>query len=140
MAVNGPIIIIEDDEDDQEIIKQVMEELEVKNTILFFTSCLPALLYLKETTDSPFIILCDVNLPIKSGIEFKKDIDKDPELRRRSIPFIFYSTSDDQPTIDYAYTQLAVQGFFRKEAKLKNIHEVVGVILSYWKHCLHPNT
>lgn len=140
MATNGPIIIIEDDEDDQEFMGQILEELKVKNKILFFVSCLPAMIYLKETTDSPFLILCDVNLPIKTGIEFKKDIDKDPALRSKSIPFIFYSTSDDQPTVDYAYTQLAVQGFFRKASRLEDIKNIMSIILSYWKHCLHPNT
>lgn len=140
MAVTGPIIIIEDDEDDQEFLSQVLEELEIKNEVLFFISCIPALHYLQTTKDSPFLILCDVNLPIKTGIEFKSDIDGDPKLRIKSIPFIFYSTSDDQPTIDHAYTQLTVQGFFRKAAKLQDIRDLMKIIFDYWKHCLHPNT
>lgn len=140
MAVHGPIIIIEDDEDDQEFLAQVLEELEVRNEIKFFTSCLPALDYLSTTQESPFLILCDVNLPIKTGIEFKKEMDEDPKLRRKSIPFLFYSTSDDQPTVDYAYTQLTVQGFFRKQSKLQDIKKMMKIILEYWKHCLHPNT
>ena len=140
MAASGPIIIIEDDEDDQEFIAQVLEELEVKNKILFFISCIPAMEYLRQTTESPLLILCDVNLPIKTGIEFKDDIDSDPKLRRKSIPFVFYSTSDDQPTVDYAYTHLTVQGFFRKPARLEDIKELMRVIIGYWKLCLHPNT
>ncbi|MBC7487045.1 MAG: hypothetical protein H7282_09880 [Cytophagaceae bacterium] len=56
MATNGPIITIEDDEDDQEFIAQVLAELKVKNKILFFVSCLPALVYLQETTDSPYLM------------------------------------------------------------------------------------
>ncbi len=140
MAITGPIIIIEDDEDDQEFLAQVLEELEVKNEILFFTSCLPAMDYLILTHESPFLILCDVNLPIKTGIEFKSEIDADPLLRKKSIPFVFFSTSDDQPTVNYAYNQLTVQGFFRKASRLQDIKELVKIIIDYWKHCLHPNT
>ena len=140
MAVNGPIIIIEDDEDDQEFLADVLKEMEVKNRVLFFTSCLPAFDYLCNTEESPFFILCDVNLPLKTGIEFKREIDADDKLRRKSIPFVFYSTSDDQPTVNYAYTQLTVQGFFRKPSKLGDIRNLMRILIDYWTHCLHPNT
>lgn len=140
MAISAPIIIVEDDEDDQEFLAQVLEELEVKNEILFFTSCLPAMEYLISSHESPFMILCDVNLPIKTGIEFKSEIDADPALRKKSIPFVFFSTSDDQPTVNYAYTQLTVQGFFRKASRLQEIKAMIKIIIDYWTHCLHPNT
>lgn len=140
MSVRGPIIIIEDDEDDQEFLKQVLTELQVKNEVLFFASCLPAKDYLENTLDSPFLILCDVNLPIKTGIEFKREIDGNIKLRKKSIPFVFYSTSDDQHTIDYAYTQLTVQGFFSKPSTLEDIKSILNIIINYWTYCLHPNT
>ena len=33
---NGPLVIVEDDLDDQEIIREVLESLEVSNTLLLF--------------------------------------------------------------------------------------------------------
>jgi CheY-like chemotaxis protein len=136
----GPIIVVEDDADDQKTFEEILVELHVPNKVLFFNSCLKAWEYLKETTDQPFIIFSDVNLPKQTGLEFKQRIDEDEYLRRKSIPFIFYSTSADQAVINKAYTTLSVQGFFKKSNSYKEIREDIRLIIDYWKSCRHPNT
>ncbi|HEY0609151.1 MAG TPA: response regulator, partial [Chitinophaga sp.] len=113
----GPIIVIEDDIDDKEIFETVMQELNVSNPLIWFNNCDPAWAYLKTTSDQPFIIFCDVNLPRKNGIEFKREIDEDHQLRKKSIPFVFYSTAVNQHIVNEAYTQMTVQGFFQKSIR-----------------------
>src|SRR5687768_5619094 len=105
MAKEGPILIIDDDTDDHETLEEIFRELNVENKLLSFTRPTEAFLYLKTTEDKPFIIFCDVNLPEQNGVEFKRQIDGDPELRRKSIPFVFYSTSVDQRSVNIAYTE-----------------------------------
>lgn len=39
MPKSGPIIIVEDDVDDQELLKEVFQELEIPNILRFFNSC-----------------------------------------------------------------------------------------------------
>ncbi|MFZ6001906.1 MAG: response regulator, partial [Bacteroidota bacterium] len=112
--VSGPIVLVDDDDDDQELVGEVLRELNIKNKTVFFDRCEEALVYLKTSDDQPFIIICDVNLPGLSGIEFKRKIDNDPQLRRKSIPFVFYSTSAEKNLVDEVYTQLTVQGYFKK--------------------------
>jgi CheY-like chemotaxis protein len=63
MSKQGPIMIIEDDRDDQYILTEVFSLLKIKNQLKFFENGNKALDYLNTTTDSPFIILSDVNLP-----------------------------------------------------------------------------
>jgi CheY-like chemotaxis protein len=87
--VPGPIIIVEDDRDDRFIIAEVLKELNIPNKTLWFSKCMEAFDYLKSNDDQPFIIICDINLPEVNGIEFKRQVDSDPELRRKSIPFVF---------------------------------------------------
>jgi len=93
---SGPIIIIEDDEDDRDIIEEVLKELKIPNPTVFFTGCIEAYEYLQTHNNQPFIIFCDINLPDLSGIEFKRQIDAHKELRQKSIPFVFFSTSADK--------------------------------------------
>jgi CheY-like chemotaxis protein len=132
--------MIEDDDDDKEIIVQVLNDLKVPNLVHWFISSSEAFKYLKETPEKPFLILCDVNLPGLSGIEFKKEIDSDPQLRKKSIPFVFYSTSIAQSAVDEAYIQMTVQGFFQKGDHYEEIKKTIDLIVSYWKVCRHPNS
>jgi CheY-like chemotaxis protein len=139
MARSGPIVIIEDDVDDEHILKEVLSDLEMKNKVICFEDCSKAWDYLKITHDKPLIIFCDINLPKQSGLSFKKQIDADPQLRERSIPFVFYTTGIDQKNIDEAYTKMTVQGYFQKPANYNEIKKTIKVILDYWKICKHPN-
>jgi response regulator RpfG family c-di-GMP phosphodiesterase len=136
---SGPIIVIEDDTDDKEILESVLSELEIDNKLLWFNNCLDAFDYLLTTPDHPFIIFCDVNLPKQNGVEFKKQIDDNPYLRKKSIPFVFYSTTADQPTVTKAYTEMTVQGFFQKSYNYDEIKKNIKLIIEYWKTCKHPN-
>jgi DNA-binding NtrC family response regulator len=137
---SGPIIVVEDDIDDKEIFEAAVGELQFTNKIIWFNNCDEAWDYLKTTTDSPFIIFSDVNLPRQSGLEFKKQVDEDPELRKKSIPFVFYSTSVNQDTVNEAYMKMTVQGFFQKGNRFEEMKQTVKTILDYWRICRHPNT
>jgi CheY-like chemotaxis protein len=135
-----PIILIEDDDDDMEILKEVLTELNLSNKIIWFKNCIEAWQYLTTTADQPFIIICDINLPLQSGIEFKRQIDLNPVMRRKSIPFVFYSTSAGQKIVNEAYTQYTVQGFFKKPYNFDEIKNHMRIIMEYWAICKHPNT
>ena len=140
MSKLGPIVIVEDDLDDQEMIQEAMEEVGIKNELVFFDRSLKAFEFLKSTTQQPFLILSDVNLPAQNGIEFKRQIDEDRQLREKSIPFVFYSTAVDKNSIDTAYKELTVQGFFKKKNKYEELKKDLKLIVDYWTTCKHPNS
>jgi response regulator RpfG family c-di-GMP phosphodiesterase len=139
MANRGPVIIVEDDADDEAIFNEILRELNISNNIKWFGNSDDAIHYLKTTTDQPFIIFSDVNLPGDNGIEFKRQIDKDKRLRKKSIPFVFYSTAVDRRIVDEVYTQMTVQGFFKKGNSYKEIRNNIKLIFDYWQICKHPN-
>jgi CheY-like chemotaxis protein len=139
MARTGPIIIVEDDADDEAVFTDILKELNVANKIIWFGNSRDAFSYLKTTSDKPFIIISDVNLPGENGIEFKKRIDQDKQLREKSIPFIFYSTSVDKRAVKDAYTKMTVQGFFKKGNSYNEIKDHIRLIFDYWQICQHPN-
>jgi response regulator RpfG family c-di-GMP phosphodiesterase len=140
MSQSGPIIIVEDDQDDQEIIQEALRENGITNKMIFFDQCNKAFHYLKHTDDPIFLILSDVNLPAQNGVEFKRQIDADTELRSKSIPFVFFSTSVDKKAVNTAYKEMTVQGFFKKQESYKELKQVLKVIMDYWKLCYHPNS
>ena len=137
---SGPIILVDDDTDDKEMLLEILKELQVPNPVIWFPNCDDALGYLRETTEQPFVIFCDLNLPGLSGIEFKREIDEDKALRKKSIPFVFSSTTVDQKTVNEAYTQMTVQGFFQKPNSFIELKEQTKLIIDYWEHCRHPNS
>jgi CheY-like chemotaxis protein len=140
MAKSGPIVIIEDDIDDKDFFIEILNELAVPNKTVWFTRTEDAFQYLKSTAEQPFLIFSDVNLPKQNGIEFKRQLDGDAELRKKSIPFVFYSTSVAQKIVNEAYTKMTVQGFFQKANSYDEIKNNIKLIIDYWTACKHPNT
>jgi CheY-like chemotaxis protein len=136
----GPIILIDDDRDDKDVFLDILNDLKVSNPIIWFQNCDDAFSYLKTTSEQPFIIFCDLNLPGISGIECKRQIDDNEELRKKSIPFVFCSTTADQKTVNEAYTKMTVQGFFQKKNTYSELKETIRLIVAYWEECKHPNS
>jgi CheY-like chemotaxis protein len=137
MNENNPIIIVDDDLDDQFLIRKICENLSLSHDILFFDDGREVLKYLRTTTDKPFIIISDINMPIMTGFELRKEINQDEVLREKSIPFIFFSTAASPAQIREAY-RLTVQGFFLKETSIKKIEETMKMIIEYWQKCKQP--
>lgn len=135
-----PIIIIEDDYDDQEVLRDVIVELRVPHPLQFFDDCEKAFQFLLTTVKKPFLILCDINLPKMNGIQLKRKIDGTASLRQKAIPFVFLTTSNTQATVDQAYNSTNLQGYFQKSSKMADIKQKVKLILDYWTAALHPAT
>ena len=72
----GPIVIVEDDKDDQEIYAEAIRSIDIPNEIYFFDSCQQALEYLNTTEEHHFIILSDINLTQMTGLQFRKLIQR----------------------------------------------------------------
>jgi CheY-like chemotaxis protein len=140
MSKTGPILIVEDDTDDKELFEQIIRELHIPNKLIWYDNTDDAFAFLNSTQESLFVIFSDVNMPGQNGLQFKKTIDATPKLRKKSIPFIFYSTSAAQPDVNQAYTEMTVQGFFKKGTDFDKMKQNLKTIFDYWYNCIHPNT
>jgi CheY-like chemotaxis protein len=136
---NSPILIVEDDPDDQDILRSVCSEIGVEGHLLFFNNGNRVFDYLKTTTQKPLLILCDINMPLMDGIELLESISRDEYLKKKSIPFIFFSTAASPSQVRRAY-ELSVQGFFLKENSFEELKKTMHLILRYWLKCRHPNS
>jgi CheY-like chemotaxis protein len=135
---DNPIIIIEDDMDDQELLQDIFTELNYPNKIMFFGDGQKALDFLNETDIIPFIILSDINLPKLDGFELRSKVKMDAALQVKCIPYIFFTTAANQKSVVDAYS-LSVQGFFVKTSRYDELKETIDLIMRYWHKCVAPN-
>lgn len=135
---NGPVIIIEDDTDDQDILKEIFQKLNYPNEIIFFTDGEAALDYLNQPAIIPFLILSDINMPKLSGFELRTKLKTDADLAVKCIPYLFFSTAISQKVVIDAYS-MSVQGFFVKDTSISELEKTISVIMEYWKRCAAPN-
>ncbi|SHE72904.1 CheY chemotaxis protein or a CheY-like REC (receiver) domain [Cnuella takakiae] len=134
----GPIVIVEDDEDDREIYAEAIKELGITNELIFFENGQKALEYLSETEDQPFIIISDINMPVMNGLELKKQIQDDSYLSAKGIPFVFISTNSSNVSVRHAHA-LSVQGFFQKPLNITDWNLALRTLFNYWGLCKHIN-
>jgi CheY-like chemotaxis protein len=138
MNKSGPIIIIEDDMDDQEMLTEVFKELEYSNKVIFFGDSLKALAYLTDSDIEPFLVLSDINMPKLNGMELREKVHNNEDLRLKSIPYLFFSTTAEQKHVIDAYSR-SIQGFFVKPTNYEKLKTVIAKIVAYWQECESPN-
>ena len=138
MNKSGPIIIIEDDTDDQDILSEIFNELNYTNQILFFSDSQQALDYLIDTYTEPFLVLSDINMPKLNGIELREKVHNNEDLRLKSIPYLFFTTSAEQKHVVDAYSR-SIQGFFIKPNSYDQLKSMLIKIVEYWQECQSPN-
>ena len=138
MTKSGPVIIIEDDEDDIIIMREALTELDLNNEVIFFKNGQLALEYLKREDVEPFIIICDINMPVMDGITLKREIQKDAHLRLKCVPYLFFTTSANRYDVLEAYAN-SVQGFFIKPHSIHGLRKILKDIIGYWQHSEAPD-
>ncbi|MDQ3552263.1 MAG: response regulator [Bacteroidota bacterium] len=132
------MIIIEDDPDDQELLKEVFKKLNYPNKLIFFFDGETALDFLNKKEVTPFLILSDINLPKLTGFALREKLKTDAELTIKCIPYLFFSTAISQKAVIDAYS-MSVQGFFVKESSMAEMEKTITAIMEYWIRCAAPN-
>jgi DNA-binding NarL/FixJ family response regulator len=77
-------------------------------------------------------------MPKLSGMELREKIHENEDLRLKSIPYLFFSTSAEQKHVVDAYSK-SIQGFFVKPSDYNEIKKTIKTIVSYWQTCISPN-
>ncbi|MBC7486161.1 MAG: response regulator [Cytophagaceae bacterium] len=138
MDKNGPVVVIEDDQDDQEMLAEIFKRLNYKNEIVFFVDGHAALEYLNKTDVIPFLILSDINMPKINGFELRDKVHTNLLLHVKCIPYLFFTTSATKESVTDAYA-MSVQGFFVKPNSFEKLEHTIKKIMEYWKECIAPN-
>jgi CheY-like chemotaxis protein len=134
----GPIIVIEDDVDDQEVMVEIFKKLGYRNEIVYFMDGNEALEFLNQTHVQPFLILSDINMPRLNGFELRSKIFTNEQLQTKCIPYLFFTTGANKKAVVDSYA-LSVQGFFIKPTSMDGLERTIKKIVEYWQECIAPS-
>ena len=138
MNKSGPIIVIEDDADDQAMLVEIFRRLGYINEIVYFVDGNEALDYLNQTDVQPFLVLSDINMPKINGFELRNKIFTNEQLQTKCIPYLVFTTGANKKAVVDAYA-MSVQGFFVKPSSVQGLENTIKKIVEYWKECIAPS-
>jgi len=128
------IILVEDDDGDAKALRRAFERARIANPIMRFTDGVEALAFLRgEMSQVPppnFVVLSDINMPRKTGIELLAEIRADPVLRK--ILFIVLTTSENERDISAAYAN-NVAGYILKSNAGDMFVDLMATLDNYWR-------
>ncbi len=132
-----PILIAEDNDDHAELIIEALKDNNVVNHIFRVRDGEEALDYLHgrgnftdpELSRRPQLILLDIRMPRKNGLEVLKEI-KDTETLKR-IPTVILTTSQKEEEIVKCY-HLGAASFITKPINFMELIAKIKTIGVYW--------
>ena len=125
------ILLVEDDQVDVMNVRRAFERNRITNPLHVATDGVEALETLRngKLPRDRRLVLLDLNMPRMNGIEFLREVRRDPELQ--STPVVVLTTSnDDRDKVD-AYN-LNVAGYLLKPVTFSNFCEVMAALNRYW--------
>ena len=131
-----PIVIIDDDIDDVDILMEAYNTLSHNNELLVFHDSIEAYDYLVTNNVIPFLIISDVLMPKISGMELAEKLQANPNFAVHFIPFVFFTGAAGLPR-DKKRNMSLGHGHFEKKADFNEIRNILDNIINYWSHTLN---
>ena len=128
------ILLVEDSPGDVRLTREVLKEAKVANNLSVCSDGEEAMRYLQKQppfTDaiSPDLILLDLNLPKKNGIQVLDEIKQD--IRLKKIPVVILTVSQNEQDILKTYN-LHANCYIQKPVELEQFFNVVKAIEDFW--------
>jgi CheY-like chemotaxis protein len=136
-AQEGVILLAEDDPNDVLLIQRAFQRNHLANPLQVVRDGEEALAYLsgagtfadRERHPLPVLMLMDLKMPRKSGLEVLEWVRKQPGLKR--LPIVVLTSSNQSPDINRAY-ELGANSYLVKPAGFDSLLELVKNLDVYW--------
>lgn len=127
-------LLVEDNPGDVRLTCEALTESKVKNNLSIVGDGVEAMAFLRkegkyENAPRPDVILLDLNLPRKNGLEVLAEIKADPSLKR--IPVVIITSSEAEQDVLKTY-DLHVNCYVNKPVDLEQFIKVVQSIETFW--------
>ena len=130
------IFYTDDDQDDKEIFKEIINEIHPNSSIEFQSDGIELLSKLKEVPlpAKPDILFLDINMPYSNGFQVLSEIRRSSD--NKNLPVLIISTSNDLDSINKAKESGATLYICKPNsyAQLKNI--LVELLSFNWSNYL----
>lgn len=130
-----PILIAEDDPDDQEFLADAFHEIGFTDPLIFVNDGVELMDYLDAAgrhagRSLPGLILLDLNMPRMDGRSALVAIKSAPAFRR--IPVVVLSTSDAERDVRMTY-DIGIASYIPKPSSAPELAEVARHLVNYWQ-------
>ena len=125
------ILLVEDDQVDVMNVRRAFDRNRIANPLFVANDGREALDMMRDgrVPRTRRIVLLDLNMPRMSGIEFLRELRKDPALQL--TPVVVLTTSNDDRDKVEAYN-LNVAGYLLKPVTFINFVELMAALNKYW--------
>jgi len=125
------ILSVEDNSDDVLLIGTAFRKAKVSARLEFVTDGDQAIEYFSASPGKaiPTLVLLDLKLPKKSGLEVLAWIRSQPHLKR--LPIVILTSSSQHEDIDKAY-DLGANSYLVKPGNIDGLIELARAVDSYW--------
>jgi CheY-like chemotaxis protein len=136
---DGLILLVEDRPDEVELMKQALHQAGITNPLRVLGDGEEAISYFegrdryadRDSWPLPRLILLDLKLPKRSGLEVVAWAKRHPRLRR--IPSIIVTSSREASDMEKAYAAGA-NSYLVKPTSFREFVETMKITGSYWIH------
>jgi CheY-like chemotaxis protein len=133
----GVILLAEDDPNDVLLIQRAFQRTHLANPVQVVRDGEEALAYLsgqgafadRERHPLPVLMLMDLKMPRKTGLEVLAWLRQQPGLKR--LPVIVLTSSNQSPDVNRAY-ELGANSYLVKPAGFDSLLELVKNLDMYW--------
>ncbi len=128
------ILLVEDNEGDILLTTEALEEGRILNKISVARDGKAATEFLSKTgpyteVETPDLVLLDINLPKKNGLEVLEFIKTNPDLKQ--IPVIMLTTSSSMRDIEQSYRNYA-NCYITKPIEVTEFMDAISRIEDFW--------
>ncbi|MDO9597904.1 MAG: response regulator [Azoarcus sp.] len=137
MAMERPILLIEDNPDDEALTLRAFGKNQIGNPVVVARDGVEAIDYLagtgshagRDLSTMPVLILLDLKLPRIDGLEVLRRIRAGEHTAM--LPVVVLTTSRETQDIEQAY-RLGANSYIRKPVDYERFIQAVGQIAVYW--------
>jgi len=137
MSESHTILIVEDNPTDVMLIRRALARLKIANPVQVIADGDRAVDYLSGHDDYadrmqfplPALILLDLKLPRRSGLEVLEWLRRQEGLRR--VPVVMLTSSRQSDDVNRAY-DLGANSYLVKPVEFDGLQEMLGTINTYW--------
>ena len=126
------ILLVDDDEVDVMTVQRAFAKANIANKVFVACDGIEALAMLRDGDGIPTdrrLVLLDLNMPRMNGIEFLREVRRDPVLQ--SLTVVVLTTSNEDRDRVEAY-QLNVAGYLVKPVTFHAFADVMATLNKYW--------
>ncbi|MGA0558208.1 response regulator [Larkinella sp. VNQ87] len=133
-SFNTSILIADDDADDRILLEQAFRECNLKSELYFVEDGEELLDFLHQrerftAVSRPSLIILDLNMPRKNGIQALREIKANEQFRQ--IPIVVLTTSTAEEDILRTY-DLGVSSYISKPFDFGTLLDITNTIKKYW--------